>query len=254
MSITVPLYGFGGGGGAALDLKIDSGLARPANPTPNMIWAKTDKDITGYALSAEKPENPTEGLLWLGISDSSKIKATVPVGKEYITLYFSTCAIYTSGTWADVPVMSYQNGAWSDWIRWLYSRGNQYTNITGGWIIRTNSNGVATFNNDGVAFGYTDYSNTQSLTITKNKIDVTNLSSLSALVDVTEWDKFPQDLAIGLYESNTGWDVNATTYAGVMGTGNDQVIELDISNYTGSYYIGFKAAGSKGTLREVKAM
>lgn len=133
MSITVPLYGFGGGGGAALDLKIIPGLDRPVNPTPNMIWVKTDKEITGYALSAEKPGNPAEGLLWLGISDSSKIKATVPVGKEYITIYFLNGAIYTSGAWENVECFSYQNGEWANWVMYLYNNGDLCESITGGW-------------------------------------------------------------------------------------------------------------------------
>lgn len=54
MSVTVPIYGFGGGGGAQLNFKV-VGNPQPNNPKENTIWVDTDVKITRWIFSAEKP-------------------------------------------------------------------------------------------------------------------------------------------------------------------------------------------------------
>ena len=99
---SVALEGFGGGGGAAIGLKVVGGLTRPANPSEGIVWAKTDVDPIGYHLSATAPENPTAGMLWIKISDSSSIKVGTSLGKDYITIMLNSVSQYVGGAWKSV--------------------------------------------------------------------------------------------------------------------------------------------------------
>lgn len=73
MSVTVPLYGFGGGGGAPLNFEV-VGNQQPDNSKENTLWVNTDVKITSWIFSATEPENPAEGMVWFSVGTSSPVE------------------------------------------------------------------------------------------------------------------------------------------------------------------------------------
>ena len=124
MSNVVPLYGFGGGGGAALNFSV-VGNPQPASPKENTIWVNTDVKITGYVFSAVEPADPVEGMVWIsvGVSSSAPFNA---LKKNNITVYPMSAKQYVSGAWVDKTAKSYQGGAWVDWFTYIHSVTNGY--------------------------------------------------------------------------------------------------------------------------------
>jgi hypothetical protein len=118
MSITVPLYGFGGGGGEALNFKILGGLKQPANPKENTIWVETSTAITSYAFSATQPTGST-GMVWIEIGTSSTASFNV-LKKNTITVYIISARQYVNGKWGAVNAYIYQGGVWSQFAYMRY--------------------------------------------------------------------------------------------------------------------------------------
>ena len=80
MSITVPLYGFGGGGGAALNFDVKAydteEALLAATPKENTIGIITTTPITSWIFSATEPKIPTDGddgLVWFHIGTTSPV-------------------------------------------------------------------------------------------------------------------------------------------------------------------------------------
>ena len=116
MAGEVFIFGAGSGsGGGGMELTIVGGTTRPAKPPQNMIWVNTDVEITGYILSATDPEERVEGMVWIVIGDSSRIKVSSPVGDYWITVYPLSAKQLINGTLVGVETMSFQNGVWVDW-------------------------------------------------------------------------------------------------------------------------------------------
>lgn len=134
MSTPVPMYGFGGGGGAALNFDVVDGTTEPSNPKENTILVNTDKEITDWHFASEQPENMKEGEVWFRTGAASEVKFNA-LKKNNVTVYPISAKQMVSGTLTDVTVKSYQNGAWVDWIPegYLIKEGKDCTGITGGW-------------------------------------------------------------------------------------------------------------------------
>jgi len=230
----------GGAGGAALNFKVVPGLTQPGTALENTIWVKTES-MTGYVFSAETPENPTEGLLWLTIADSSSIKATVPVGNEHITVYFLSGAIYVSGAWETVECMIYQGGVWLSW--WdgtLYDAGKEYDQITGGWAQTTYdglSSGSVSNNADSILLSA---SNGFSIIATKNAIKIDEYSKLKMILSsISIGSHASAAVAISLHSGPTPTTNNRISQA--MVTSNAAEVTMDISGQNGSYWIAVRS-------------
>lgn len=256
MSITVPLEGFGGGGGADNSLRIVGGTTRPANPSVNMIWANTPNEITSYVLSATEPETPVEGMLWLKIGDSGSIKIPSPVGKDWITVYPLSAEQYVSGVWNSVEVISYQDGVWVAYMPEgaLYYQGNELTDITGGW-------GADDFGYTWA--GFSDnindiIKNSDSMTIksisglkvglvgTKNKISFSGYSKLTMRYSANATH---ENAILYLCSARTATSNDDSVVAKIQyPSGDDKKISLDLTGVSsGSYYVLVAADGDVET-------
>lgn len=114
MSVTVPIYGFGGGDGAPLNFKVVGNL-QPDNPKENTIWVDTDVPITSWIFSAEEPSPAEAGMVWISVGTSSSV-AFNALRKNSVQVYPLSAKQYISGAWVNVTAMSYQNGEWSAWV------------------------------------------------------------------------------------------------------------------------------------------
>lgn len=138
------LHGNGGSGGSGgSELTIVGGTTRPAKATQNTIWIATDVKITDYALSAIEPENPVEGMVWITISNFGAVKVPSPAGGDWITVYPLAAKQLIDGVWVEKVSSIYQNGEWMEILPWtyLYSNGNEFTDITGGWVASSYASG-----------------------------------------------------------------------------------------------------------------
>lgn len=100
----------------------------------NTIGIITDTAITSWVFSADAPESPAEGLVWIktGLSSAVAFNALKKNGLR-------VCPIQAkqrlSGAWANKTAKSFLGGAWTDW--WdgstLYDSGDEIEPTTGGW-------------------------------------------------------------------------------------------------------------------------
>lgn len=244
----------GGSDGSGASLTIVGGTTRPAKPTQNMIWIDTDVEITNYALSATEPENPAEGMVWITIGNSSNVKTVSPVSDEWITVYPLSASQYVGDVWAGKTAMSYQFGEWVDW--WdgatLFSKGNQFTRVTGGWVDAEQINasyaqripieiGVSIELNPAVSSGYR-----QCVAVTKNKIDTTGFTAVDVNISNFVQDGHNFVLWILSTVSANAWGIVAQKD---LANGKNS-----ISITPGNYYIaiGFVTTQGGGGYAEIK--
>ena len=252
MSNVVPMYGFGGGGEVAIGLKVVGGLARPANPSEGLVWAKTDVEPTGYHLSSTAPENPTAGMLWIKISDSANVEIGTALGKDYITIMLDSVSQYVNGAWKSVESMSFQNGVWNGFILYLYNKGNEYKHITGGWtavakrwasswsdanagkvtIAKGSTSVKATFSYNG-----TNYAS--GLLCTEDDFDLTGKKYIKARCKISASNQYTYGW-LGVFDRSVSTVEDAfVAFAVVNNTEFAEItVPLDNANLNGLYAIG----------------
>lgn len=140
----------GGGGGAGLNFKI-VGNPQPSDPKENTIWVDTDEEITGWTFSANEPESPVGGNVWITVGASSSAQFNA-VKKNSIMVYPVSAKQYIGGEWVTKTAKIYQNGGWVDWAMYLYNKGAEYVDASGnGWVF----SGTYTKNVDNIRVGAT---------------------------------------------------------------------------------------------------
>lgn len=249
MPIFNMIYG-GGGGDASLGFSVVAQETQPTSPTENMIWVETSAEMTGWVLSAAAPESPVEGTVWISTGTSSLVSFNALGGGENtLMVYPLNVSQYNNGAWASVSAMSYINGEWVVWWNGiLFDNGDQYEAITGGWeqnagFIYSSSNqsmGTVTIGNTlkcVCSSGKTSYA------VTKNKIDVTDYSTLN--VTVTSKGRKEYELALMAEPGNV--QNNNVAYIPLSNYENS----MDISTISGSYYVVVGSAGD-GTVEATK--
>ena len=146
-------------------------------------------------------------------------------------------------------------------IKYLYNLGNEYLNITGGWNTQlTASYGAATTivkNSNNIYFP----TGVWNVLLTNNKIDVTNYDVVYMKYS-KEYSSFmghPARCAIKLGNKNTSWtdfadDATTGALIGKDETGNNVtngILTIDVSNVTGSYYVGIGGQSNNITVHEI---
>ena len=232
-----------GGGGAPLNFKVVGGTSAPASPKENTIWVNTSTAITSWAFSATEPESPTEGMVWFVTGTNSPVEFNA-IKKNGLHVYPISAKQYLNSAWVDKEAKTCQNGVWVGWITYLYDKGNQYTSLTGGWTSYGDSAKI-TFNSDHILLEIVSgYNETWGMAYTKNKIDVTGISTLYFYID----ERTSADIAessnssskystVGISTSpdvrTNGW----TAYKRVPSGTTQTLFEVDVSAYSGTYYV-----------------
>ena len=254
MSITVPLYGFGGGGGTSLNFDVKAysseALLMAATPQENTIGIITTTPITSWMFSGTAPSTVEAGMVWIITGAASAIEFNA-LKKNMIQVYPTSPKQYISGVWVDVTAKSYQNGVWVDWWNGeLYDAGDQYESFTGGWFAYPNSSSYVVFNADHIRFVNGDSTTTAAAIYTLNKIDVTRFSKLRVKGTVSNFDG--NNIKYGLTNSNaTGYSPSFVASAQVSKTGTMDAV-LDISGVTdGSYYVAIWSKYANFTISQI---
>lgn len=229
------------GGGAALNFRV-VGNPQPANPTENCIWVDTDTPITSWLFSATEPSPAEAGMVWINIGISSTVQFN-SLKKNGIQVYPLSAKQYISGAWVDKEAQSYQGGAWVAWLppnRLFKSGFGALVEFTLG----KETNAVTpTITTD--AFKFTENSSgsyNYAYAITKEPIDVTNMSKIYVEATVTSASKI---LMFGTCASASS-PASAPTdgYTNMQNAGGKEVYEFIVETLSGNRY--FKIIGNSG--------
>lgn len=176
------------GGGAGLKLKVVGGTAAPANPRENTVWVNTDTEIEGWAFSSTQPESPKEGMLWFQTTTGSSAAMNIDK-KNTVMLYPGGCSQYIGGAWVSRDAQSFIGGKWVDWRIYFYNRGDECTDLTGGWLAMgnlANSSGQGkaitpsvTRNADSMVIGFSGAQYGVGHVYTQNRIDLTEFKTIT---------------------------------------------------------------------------
>ena len=233
-------YPIMGGGGNDLNFKVIAVASESALPTTaaeNTIAVITTTGITSYVFASTAPTSPVEGMVWFATGTASAVGFNA-IKRNGLWVYPTGCQQYVSGAWVSKTAKTYQNGAWRDWVMYLYNYGSVgygFSHGRGGLSITTmgqatenaswwsldvvgNSNGVALYTNDKV-----DLTNFKNLTTKGRKVQ-NNTNQTRMAVSTGTGDSFsPGQVAwldIGYSSANIDWT-------------------LDITSLTGEYYLGW---------------
>lgn len=247
----------GGGAGTGLNFKIVGGTSQPTSPKENTIWINTSTAITSWIFSSTQPSG-SNGKIWISGGAASPVAFNV-LKKNGIMAYPISVKQYVDGVWVDKTAKTYQNGEWVDWIVYMYNKGNQYTALTGGWTSYGDYARI-TFNSDHIHLTIKDDSNEQwGMAHTVNKIDVTGINTLYFYID----ERTSADIAessnanskystVGISNSpdvrTHGWVAYARIPSGTV----DTWFEVDVSSYSGEYYVCILNANNASNVTYMK--
>ena len=160
-----------------------------------------------------------------------------------------TCIVPNAGTWtvsstdgdksksADVVITA--DGQIESitllYITYLFKDGETYDSLTGGW------NGVVNAEKQALQL-YAEAGKTAGVS-TKNKIDLTNFSTVSATTDYNP--RISLDIIIASAMTTSGQVAKASLQ------GAETELSLDISSITGEYFVWLSAYSEKGSSRYV---
>ena len=145
------MVGGGGTGGASIFI-VNSSSQRPTNVFSNTLWVNTDVDVVKYVFSDNEPSNPTEGMLWLTISNSGNVNVVAPINKDWMKFNLGIVKQYIDGVWERKVAQLYKDGIWVDVSR-MFSATINITYPANSTCVVTNSSGqtVATDTNAGTS-------------------------------------------------------------------------------------------------------
>lgn len=259
------------GGSGGLNFSIVTGTSEPANPSENTIWVNTDEAMNGWIFSPVQPTTRPDGSalaggeLWIAIGNASSVpfNALVTGG---IIIYPLMVKQYIGGEWVAKVAKSYRNGSWVDWITFVYNHGDLCESLTGGaWVATAQApdsstqgaKPTITYNADNMVIS--QVSGKGGFARTANKIDLTPYKTLRFQGSLTgasassETQRRYHALclysALGTYiSSNTGAAIRWTTV-------DDSTVDIDITGYTGEYYIVFSFYGAyTATVKEISLL
>ena len=215
------------------------GNPQPADPTENTIWVNTDTPITGYIFSATQPTAPVEGMVWIFTGNSSPAEFNA-LRKNGITVYPLSAKQYISGAWVYKEAKTYMNGTWADWTIHLYNKGNECTDITGGWSAFSCTTDANLYS-AGCVKGSdrltikTTTSRGSAAFATNNMIDLTKYSYVEFVVPYL---KECAIFGVSKYKSTSTW-ANTVSHANPSVGLSNAVVKVDVTNLSGSYYVWF---------------
>lgn len=247
MSKVVPLEGFGGGASSPLNFKIVAYATEEelvaAQPKENTIGVVTTTPINGWVFSSEEPtENLVDGLIWIQTDSSSDI-AFNALKKNSMMVYPSISYQYLSGSWNELTAKSYLNNSWVDWYVWdgtLYNAGDEYENITGGWVAVAFAGGAADYGITGGAPTVTK--GTSSMTVKMSSTQRAGVARTANLIDLTNYSTLSVTVTSRASGSSSGTyiyiiDANGN-YPAAQEISSTGTKTLSVSNLNGSYYVG----------------
>jgi len=247
-------YGFkkgAGGGSSNLNFQVKAYASEsdlPATEKENTIAVFTDVPITSRYFSPEAPAGE-EGMAWIETGTTSQVEFNA-LKKNILMVCPIVARQYVNGTWVERQAKSFLNGEWVGWWNgYLFDYGDDYANITGGFVYKKTSGlGVTVKNNtDGsIEFIPPGGENTgECLYHTANKIDLTHYSTLHFYGRIWDYNKWNL-VGVGVYSAIGSEETeNRVALIGNYQDQSQKEYTLDISQLTGSFYISVFAGSHR---------
>ena len=180
-----------GGGRDRLRPTIYGGTTRPSNPKNGDFYLYTGTAISATELNGFMSGFPTwtmpEGFVYIGSGGAYNDSSYVNLINVRNGIHnFCPCCCYQveGGKWYRKDAFVYRNGAWLKFSTWaqqwdgtLFYNGNQYTDITGGWV----GNGISS-TTVGTNLSLI-VANTSPYLTTQNAIDLSGYTKLHMIAD-----------------------------------------------------------------------
>ena len=180
-----------GGGKDRLRPTIYGGTTRPSNPKNGDFYVYTGTAISGTELNGFMSGFPTwtmpEGFVYIGSGGAYNDSSYVNLINVRNGIHnFCPCCCYQveGGKWYRKDAFVYRNGAWLKFSTWaqqwdgtLFYNGNQYTDITGGWVGNGISSTTVGTNLSLIVANSSPYLTTQ------NAIDLSGYTKLHMIAD-----------------------------------------------------------------------
>ena len=125
------------------------------------------------------------------------------------------------------------------WSGELYDAGNQYTDITGGWI-RHGTGGKVTFNDDNIYLATLD-DYTEGAVDTTNAVDLTGFATLKVTASATRRQYMLGRVIV--YTKNVAGKETVAASADLDSSSTETVTSLDVSALSGAYYVRIQSSG-----------
>lgn len=125
------------------------------------------------------------------------------------------------------------------WNGELYDAGNQYTDVTGGWV-RHKNGGVVTFNEDNIYLA-TSSEYSEGAVNTTNAVDLTDFATLKVTVTTTRKGDIIGKVIVYTKDASNKETVAAS--ASLDNSSKETVTSLDVSALNGAYYVRIQSSG-----------
>lgn len=187
------------------------------------------------------PENPYKGDVWMR-QGSGLI--TYQTGTVFVTV--NETKQYDGAAWIKRDTYQYLNG-WQREAVYLLEAADTCSDVTGGWGNYKAYGGTCVKTDDGYLFTVENGGNQRGHMQTLNMIDLTEFSKICFQGEVTQ---YYLEVKCGIQNEKAAdgpdlsdqpeWYGNVA-YSAYTGGAGPFTIELDISNITGSYYVGLSS-------------
>ena len=211
----------GNGGSSGLNFRIVGGTSAPDNPKENTLWVNTDVKITSYSIGSANPNTAGNGGVHIYTKTSGAVSFNA-LKKNYMEIVPIKAQQLRNSEWVDVDVRLYKAGKWETFVVFLYDRGDQRADESGGWSKQNRSDGGSYFGHS-VSFGSEQIS--FSSTYAKDSHQANGSVETNSLVDLSQFSK----LQLTYTKSSWGND-NVKAYFGIGSSRNGTTAEVKLSD------------------------
>lgn len=251
-------WGIGNVGGSDLNFlirKYNSEGELPKTAPNNTIAIITSEKITDWFFSPKMPETNKNGAVWISTGSTSSVSFN-SLKNHGIYVFPIKAMQYQNGTWVEKTAKSFINGEWNPWWNGeLYTPGNEWEVITGGWTAIAKkaasdsapSPGVPTITRYSNMIVADNATNTKSgIFYCSNKIDLTKIQTITIEGNFTRAGAKTRNLMLGCWKNLDGkyYQTSATKYKG-LSKATGTILQLDVSDLYGEYYVGIGLNDSK---------
>lgn len=233
------LYGSGGG---ARSYKVTGSVSAPENPFHGDIWVQTSVAITQIDITSEQQVIPVwdgrDGMVQIvtGTQWSDDLYVDSDHRREYnLYLYPRACVQRFDGAWHRMTAYIYTfKNRWiqfsSAWDGTLFYNGNQYADVTGGWV------GADSYSPNLTA---TLMSGTITIS-TANAVDLGGFSTLKFMGSGNGANSGGTYSAKCKIVNESGVEVASVDFQ------SNGTYAVSVAALSGKHYVRFVAAGSRG--------